>query len=137
MTTISHFPKHPRPLLRAAIASEILELQAQRRATHDPFLRVTIDARIKRLIALLQKVATAVMLSILIAPWPASARDDCGAYMESRTCIRAIQASTNLCVERLHKAAPTSNEVLTCVRSAMTEAGATFRLEIESPEVRK
>jgi hypothetical protein len=138
MTAISnHPPKHPRPLLRAAISAEILELQAQRRASHDRFLRLTLDARIRRLLALLQRVATAAMLAVLVMPWSASARDPCSAYMDANGCLRAIQSSTNLCVEHLYKAEPTPEDVLGCVRSAMTAAGATFQLEIEKSEARK
>jgi hypothetical protein len=136
MTSIHHPQKHPRPLLRAAISAEILDLQAQRRATHDPFLRITIDARIKRLLALLQTVATAALLSIAVLPSPSNAqsRAPCSAYMDSRTCLRAIQNSTNLCMGRLHKAHPSPEETLACVRSAMTATGATFELEIEKPD---
>jgi hypothetical protein len=131
-SVVSDQPKN-HPLLRAAIAEEILELQGQRRASHDPFLRVTIDARIKRLLALLQTVATAA-LAILVLPLPAHAHDPCGPYMDSKGCIRAIQNSTNLCMARLHKAEPTPEETLVCVRSAMTATGATFELEIEKPD---
>jgi hypothetical protein len=74
MVIIHDHPKTRHPLLRTAIAGEILELQKARAAAHDPFKRRELDVKIKRLFALLQRVVTAALLLLAVVPMHASAQ---------------------------------------------------------------
>jgi hypothetical protein len=132
--TSDHPKIHRHPRLTAAIAGEIMELQQARAATHDKFARRAIDAKIKRLFALMQKVATAALLAILIMPPPvaAQARGACSAYMSADTCLRAISRETRFCLTAIRPPSrdpaygdteASGIEVLQCLNAAVSKTG--------------
>ena len=133
MATLPHHPPEtPHPLLRAAIAEEILALQGQRRATHDPFMRVTIDAKIKRLLSLLQRVATAAMLAIMVMPWPASPQSlpyiappstVCMAYHDAAKCVVAIRDLARHCEVTKYAGLDRNEKIARCLTDALDETG--------------